>query len=106
KIDRYPAGCRTTRVRSAGRAGIGLAPTPCTRAEAACYDALAIDVRHHVAIAGQQRLRRAHLRAERQLALGEAIAAVLPEHHVLVRLRAAGAEGALVHLAARAEVGR
>src|ERR1041385_1292425 len=80
-------------------------PAPRARAVAAPRDAFLVDLRDDVAIAGKQRLGRAHLGAERQLALGEPVRAVLL---VLggraVRLRAAGAEGALVHLAARAEV--
>ena len=56
-------------------------------------------------VAGEQRLRRAHLGAQRQLAFGEPVGAVLDEFGLgVVRLRAAGAEGALVHLAARSEV--
>ena len=59
----------------------------------------------HVTVAAQQRLGRAHLRAERQLAFGEAVASVFLELGLAVGfLRPAGAEGALVHLAARAEV--
>src|SRR6185437_5295006 len=67
-------------------------------------DAGAIDVGDHLAVAAEQRLRRAHFRAHRQLAFRQAIAAVLLE----LRLRAVGfgtarAERALVHLAAHAE---
>jgi len=63
-------------------------------------DPLAVDVGQHVAIAAEQRLGRAHLGADRQLALGETIAAVLLELRLgLVGLRPAGAERALVHLA-------
>src|SRR5204862_5873717 len=86
---------------SARLAGIGLAPAPGARAETAGDDALAVDRGHDVAVAGQQRLGRAHLRAQRQLALGQAVAPVLLELHLLVLLWTAGAEGALVHLAAR-----
>src|SRR3546814_17424278 len=58
-------------------------------------------------VAAEQRLGRAHLRAERQLALGQAVAAVLLELGVrVVFLGTASTEGALVHLAAAAEVAR
>src|SRR5690606_22519747 len=91
--------------RSGARAWIGLAPTPCPGAEAARHHALAVDVRDDVAVAGKQRLGRAHLRTQRQLALGQPVAAVLLELGIRqVRLRAARTEGALVHLAAGAEV--
>src|SRR5262249_12610520 len=59
----------------------------------------------HLAVTGEQRLGRAHFRAQRQLALDQPVGAVLGV--VLGRVlgvRAAGAVGALVHLAARAEV--
>ena len=57
-----------------------------------------------VAVAAEQRLGRAHLGAGRQLALGKPVAAVLLELGLAaVGLGAAGAEGALVHLAAQAE---
>src|SRR5262249_1799132 len=55
--------------------------------------------------AGEHRLGRAHLGAQRQLAVGQAVRPVLLVlGHAVVRLRSAGAVGALVHLAARAEV--
>src|SRR5882724_9370266 len=80
-------------------------PAPGARAVAALSDALLVDLRDDLAVAGQERLGRAHFGAERQLALRQPVGAVL---HVLrfaaVRLRAAGAIGALIHLAARAEV--
>src|SRR4051812_10417220 len=96
---------RHQRAPSAGLAGIALPPPPSARAEAARDDALAIDRGHDIPVARQQRLGGAHLGAQRQLALGQAVAAVLLELHFLVLLRPAGAEGALVHLAARAEIG-
>src|SRR5689334_8020641 len=66
--------------------------------------AIAVDVRDHLAVATEQRLRRAHLGARRQLAFGEAVAAVFRELGLrTVGLGTAGAERALVHLAAHAE---
>src|SRR5437867_3986263 len=58
-------------------------------------------------IAREQRLGRAHFRAQRQLALKHAVGAVLVvflDAAGNLRPAAAGAIGALVHLAARAEV--
>src|SRR5207247_7393603 len=84
---------------------VGRAPAPHFGALAAAHHAIAIDVGDHVAVAAQERLGRAHLGAGRQLAFGEAVAAVLLELGLAaVGLGAAGAEGALVHLAAQAEV--
>src|SRR5439155_23903443 len=83
---------------------VGGAPAPHFGALAAVQNAVAEDVRHHVAVAAQQRLRRAHLGAGGQLAFGQAVAPVLLELRLrAVGLGAAGAEGALVHLAAHAE---
>src|SRR5262249_13695488 len=87
------------------RLTIGRLPAPGAGAVAALDHALLVDLGDDLAIAGQQRLGRAHLRAQRQLALRQAIGAVLLVlRHGAVRLRSAGAIGALVHLAARAEV--
>src|SRR5829696_9048747 len=84
---------------------IGGLPTLGARAVAALHHPLLVDLGDDVAVAGEQRLRRAHLGAERQLALGEAVAAVFDVLGFgVVGLRPAGAIGALVHLAARAEV--
>src|SRR3546814_9334872 len=81
--------------------------TLCRSPEPAGDHTLAVDVGHLVAVAAEQRLGRAHLRAERQLALGQAVAAVLLELGVRVAfLGTASTEGALVHLAAAAEVAR
>src|SRR5690606_14580574 len=83
---------------------IGGAPAPDLRALAAMDHAGAEDVGHHVAVAGQQRLGRAHFGAGRQLALGQPVAAILFELlGTAVFFRPAGAERALVHLAAHAE---
>src|SRR5207244_5065989 len=56
-------------------------------------------------VAGEQRLGRAHFRTQRQLALDQTVGAVFGVvGRRVVGIRAAGAVGALVHLAARAEV--
>src|SRR5215207_3003329 len=87
------------------RFAIGGLPAPGARAVAALHHPLLVDLGDDVAVAGEQRLRRAHLGAERQLALGEAVAAVFDVLGFgVVGLRPAGAIGALVHLAARAEI--
>src|SRR6202521_1176802 len=84
---------------------IGGGPAPCARTVAAFHHALLVDLGDDRAIAREQRLGRAHLGANRQLALGEAVGAVFGVFGRRgVRLRPAGAIGALVHLAARAEV--
>src|SRR5581483_11530412 len=58
-----------------------------------------------LAVARQQRLGRAHLGAQRQLAFGQPVGAVfLVLGLAAVGFRAAGAVGALVHFAARPEV--
>src|SRR5207302_10563818 len=64
-----------------------------------------VDLGDDLAIAGQQRLGRAHLGAQRQLAFGEPVGPVFCEFGLgAVRFRPAGAVSALVHLAARAEI--
>src|SRR4029079_745748 len=58
-----------------------------------------------VAVAGEQRLGRAHLGAQGQLAFGQPVGTVFLELFLAaVGVRAAGTEGALVHLATRPEV--
>src|SRR5438876_9645499 len=80
-------------------------PAPGAGAIAALGDALLVDLRDDLAVAGQERLGRAHLGAQRELPFGEAVGAVfLIFGHAAVGLRSAGAERALVHLAARAEI--
>src|SRR4029077_10753154 len=70
-------------------------------------DAVAIDLGDDVAVAAEQRLGRAHFGAGRQLAFGQAVAAILREFlGRTVLFRAACAERALVHLAAHAERAR
>src|SRR5262249_53577204 len=80
-------------------------PAPGAGAVATLGDAILVDLRDDLAVAGEQRLGRAHLGTERQFAFRQPIGAVFHELRLAaVRLRAAGAIGALVHLAARAEV--
>src|SRR6201991_1267547 len=87
------------------RLPIGRLPAPGAGTVAALGHPLLVDLRDDLAVAGEQRFGRAHLGAERQLAFGQTIGAVLfVPRLAAVGLRAAGAEGALVHLAARAEV--
>src|SRR5260221_1858244 len=56
---------------------IGGSPTPCARTVTALHHPLLVDFGDDRAVAGEQRLGRAHLGANRQLALGEAVGAVL-----------------------------
>src|SRR5436305_2625571 len=84
-------------------------PAPRTGAVAALGDALLVDLRDDLAVASEQRLGRAHLRAQRQLAFGQTVGAVGKDSLLAVAelgeraisLGTAGAVGALVHLAAR-----
>src|SRR5262245_30226839 len=96
---------RTAKLASrCNRLAIGRLPAPRTGAVAAPGDALLIDLGNNVAIARKQRLGRAHLGTQRQLAFGQTVVAVLLELFLAaVGFRAAGTEGALVHLAARPE---
>src|SRR5215203_4248556 len=87
------------------RLAVGRLPAPGARAVAALEHALFVDLRDDLAVAGQQRLRPAHLGAERQLAFGKAVRAVfLVLGDRAVGLGSGGAVGAFIHLAARAEV--
>src|SRR5687768_6410696 len=80
---------------------IGRLPAPGTRAVAALQDALLVDLGDDLAVSGKERFRRAHLSAQRQLALGEAVGAVFDVfRRRSIRFRARGAVGAFVHLAA------
>src|SRR4029077_20296501 len=82
-------------------------PTPGTRAIAALNHPLLVNLANDIAIAGEQRLRRAHLGAHRQLPLTEAVRAVLREFLGAARRFGAatpGAVSAFVHLAARTEI--
>src|SRR5437868_4799295 len=84
---------------------VGCLPAPGARAVAALGHPLLVDLGDDLAIAGKQRLGRAHFGAERQLALGEAVRAILLVLFLAaVGLGAAGAVGAFIHLAARAEI--
>src|SRR6185312_9713109 len=108
-------GCGSGRGRRGCAAGLWRAPraawhlvrggpAPHFAALAAVRDAVAVDVGDDLAVAAEQRLRRAHLGARRQLAFGEAVAPVLLEFGVRpIGLGPARAERALVHLAAHAE---
>src|SRR4051812_1495270 len=86
---------------------IGSHPAPGTGAVAALDHTLLVDLGNDLAVAGEQRFGRAHLRAQRQLALQHAIGAVLGVFFAAARNfrpAAAGAIGALVHLAAGPKV--
>src|SRR5947207_2577948 len=61
-------------------------PAPGAGAIAALGHPLLVDLGDDLAVAGEQRLGRAHLRAERQLAFGQAVGAVL----LVLRLAAVG----------------
>src|SRR5581483_11770367 len=79
---------------------VSRAPAPGARAIAAGRHAILVDLGDDLAVAGEQRLGRAHLRAQGQLALGDAVTAVLLElGRRVVGFRTAVAERALVHLA-------
>src|SRR6478609_1290467 len=87
------------------RLAIGGLPSPGTGAVASLRHPFLVDLGNDVAIAGEQRLGRAHLGAQWQLAFGQPVGAVLLELFLAaVGIGAAGAERALVHLAARPEV--
>src|SRR5712691_4653456 len=87
------------------RLTVGGLPAPGAGAVAALDHALSVDLGDDLAVAGEQRLGRAHLGAERQLAFRQTVGAVLRVFGLApVRLRPARAVGAFVHLAARAEI--
>src|SRR5262249_19623957 len=87
------------------RLAVSRLPAPGAGAVAALDYALLVNLRDDLAVAGEQRLGRAHFRAERQFAFRQTVGAVLLElGERVVRLRPARAVGALVHLAARAEI--
>src|SRR5436190_5500486 len=80
-------------------------PAPSAGAVAALRNALLVDLRDDLTVAGEQRLGGAHLRAQRQLASREPVRAVFFElRSRAVGFRAARTVRALVHLAARTEV--
>src|SRR6476646_6181973 len=72
---------RRSRSRAAAQSGrdvlvVGGLPTPGAGAVAAPRHPLLVDLGDDVAVAGQERLGRAHLGAQRQLAFGQAVGAV------------------------------
>src|SRR5688500_10652136 len=80
---------------------VGRLPAPSARAVARLAHALLVGLRDDLGVTGEQRLGRAQFRARRALALGQTVGAVSDDLGLaVVGLRAAGAEGALVHLAA------
>src|SRR5262249_27889634 len=80
-------------------------PAPGAGTVAASRYAFFVDLRDDFAVSGQQGLGRAHLGAERQFSLSKPVRAILLILRLAaVRLRSAGAIGALVHFAARAEI--
>src|SRR5262245_25668604 len=84
---------------------IGELPAPGAGAVATGGYALLVDLCDGCASPSAQRLGRPHLGASRQLPFSQPIAAILDELGLApIRPRTAGAVGALVHLAARAEV--
>src|SRR5260221_8425179 len=86
---------------------IGGRPAPGAGAVAALDHALLVDLGDDLAVTRKQRFGRAHFRAQRQLALEHAVGAVFAVFLDAAgdfRPAAAGAIGALIHLAARAEV--
>src|SRR5262245_15466934 len=87
------------------RLAIGRLPAPSPGAVAALRHALLVNLGNDIAIAGEQRLGRAHLGAQRQLAFCKPVVAVFLELFLAeIGFRTAGTERALVHLAARPEV--
>src|SRR5215471_5957435 len=105
-FDRAARYRRAARVASSrNRFAVGRLPTPGPGAVTALGNAFLVDLRDDVAVAGEQRFGRAHLGAQRQLALGEPVVAVFLELFLAaVGIGTTGAESAFVHLAARAEV--
>src|SRR5262249_57741173 len=87
------------------RLAIGGLPAPGAGAVAALDHPLLVDLRDDLAVAGEQRFGRAHLRAERQFPFRQAVGAVFGVFlRRAVLLPAAAALGPLVHLAAGAEI--
>src|SRR5262249_51259424 len=90
-----------------GRDGlfVGRLPAPGAGAIAALGDAVLVDLRDDVAVAREQRLGRAHLGAQRELAVCKPVGAIFGVLGLrAVLFRTARAVGAFVHLAARAEI--
>src|SRR5215210_1114624 len=105
-VSRARRGKARRKFASAGRGiAIGCLPAPHSRTITALHHAFLVDLCNDGAIAREQRLGGAHLGADRELALGETVGAVLGVFGGRgVCLRSARAVGALVHLAAGAEV--
>src|SRR5205814_4183930 len=100
-----PQNARRKFASAGGGIAIGCFPAPHARTITALHHALLVDFCNDRAIACEQRLGRAHLGTNRQLALGETVGAVLGVFGGCgVCLRSARAIGELVHLAARSEV--
>src|SRR6266849_2204680 len=97
------SAAKTSRRRATS--GMPLPPFSCSPLPVtALHHPFLVDLGDDLAVAGQQRFGRAHLRAHRQLAFGEAVGAVFVVFlRRVVGLGPAGAIGALVHLAAGAE---
>src|SRR6201996_837148 len=84
---------------------IGGFPAPGARAIAALHHALLVDLGNDFAVAGEQRLGRAHLGAERQLSFGKTVRTIFLVFLLApIRFGTASAVGALVHFSARAEI--
>src|SRR6202044_478416 len=86
---------------------VGSRPAPGAGAVAPLRDALLVDLGDDFAISRQQRFGGTHFSAERQLSLEHAVGAVLfvfLDAAGNFRAAAAGAVGAFVHLATRAEI--
>src|SRR6185295_12123680 len=80
-------------------------PAPHAGAVTALHHPLLVDLGNDRAVSGEQRLGRAHLGANRQLAFGQAVGAVFGVFGRRgIGFRAACAIGALVHLATRTEI--
>src|SRR3569833_2032317 len=86
---------------------IGRQPTPRAGTVAASQDPFLVDLGDDIAVTGEQRLGRAHLGAHRQLAFAKSVGSVFRIFRGAAGRfgpAAAGAIGAFVHLAARAEI--
>src|SRR5882757_1818193 len=95
------------RVRALHGLVISSRPAPGPGSVAPLGHPVLIDLRDDLAVTGQQRLRRAHLRAQRQLPLCESVGSVLTvflDAAGFFRAAATGAERALIHFSARAEI--
>src|SRR5258707_2731117 len=97
----YSRCCTVWLTSRRNRFFVGSLPTPSTGAVPALRYALLVDLGDDIAIAGEERFGRAHFCAQRQLAFRQTVIAVLFKFFLAaVSVRAAGAEGAFIHLAA------